>query len=138
MHSEVNNKVVYNSNYPKCAMLNSLVMSQDTYCPVYEAINLLQEKWTLHIVRVLLKEPLGFNELSRAVGGVNSNTLAQRLEHLDELGVVEKTIISMMPPKTSYSLTEAGVELNEAVDAIARWGAKHMSLESDSPKETCV
>ena len=103
-------------------------MSDKTnYCPVYEAINLLQEKWTLHIIRQLLKGPSGFNELSRAVGGVNSNTLAQRLEHLEKLGVVKKTIISTMPPKTSYSLSDAGIELNEVVEAIGQWGVKHMS-----------
>lgn len=97
------------------------------YCPIYEATNLLQEKWTLHIIRELLKGPSGFNELSRAVGGVNSNTLAQRLEHLEHLGVVSKTIISMMPPKTSYALSEAGVELHEVVEAIEKWGLKHLS-----------
>ena len=101
---------------------------QSSYCPVYEAINLLQEKWTLHIVRTLLKGSCGFNELGRAVGGVNSNTLAQRLEHLEELGVVHKTVLSTMPPKTSYSLTEAGVELHEVTEAIERWGVKHLSL----------
>ena len=103
-------------------------MSEHSYCPVYEAINLLQEKWTLHIIRELLKGSSGFNELSRAVGGVNSNTLAQRLEHLESLGVVSKTILSMMPPKTSYALTDAGVELHEVIEAIERWGIKHLSV----------
>jgi len=104
-------------------------MSDKTnYCPIYEATNLLQEKWTLHIIRELLKGASGFNELSRAVGGVNSNTLAQRLEHLEKLNVLEKTIISTMPPKTSYSLTDAGIELHEVVEAIERWGLKHLAV----------
>ena len=51
-----------------------------SFCPVYEAINVLQEKWTLHIIRSLLDSPKGFNELSRAVGGCNPATLAQRVE----------------------------------------------------------
>ena len=45
------------------------------YCPVHEAIQVLQEKWTMHIVRALLDGPLGFNELGRAVGGCNPATL---------------------------------------------------------------
>ena len=40
------------------------------------ALNLLQEKWTLHIIRALLEGPKGFNELSQAIGGLN---LAQSL-----------------------------------------------------------
>ncbi len=104
------------------------------FCPVYESINLLQEKWTLHIVRSLLQGPHGFNELSRAVGGVNPNTLTQRLERLEALGVVKKTIESTMPPRTRYELTPAGVELQGVIDAIDRWGRKHLSLELSQPK----
>lgn len=44
------------------------------YCAVHEAIEVLQEKWTMHIVRALLDGPLGFNELGRSVGGCNPAT----------------------------------------------------------------
>ena len=92
-----------------------------TFCPVHDAIQLLQEKWTLHIVRALLGGPLGFNELSRAVGGVNAATLAARLSHLESTGIVRKTVVSTMPPRTSYALTEAGVRLQGVIDAIDAW-----------------
>jgi DNA-binding HxlR family transcriptional regulator len=92
-----------------------------SFCPVYEAINLLQEKWVLHIVRALLEKPLGFNELSRQIGGCNPTTLAQRLERLEKLGLVDKRVLSIMPPKSSYSLTEAGIELQSVIDAIDCW-----------------
>lgn len=93
-----------------------------SFCPVYEAINVLQEKWTLHIIRALLAGPRGFNDLSRTVGGCNPATLAQRLEHLEELGVVAKTVHSTMPPRTSYALTQAGMALQEVIDSVDRWG----------------
>lgn len=96
--------------------------SDHSFCPVYEAINVLQEKWTLHIIRALLIEPRGFNDLSRSVGGCNPATLAQRLERLEELGIVHKTIHSTMPPRTSYALTEAGMALQEVIDSVDRWG----------------
>ncbi len=95
-------------------------------CPVYDSIELLQEKWVLHIVRALLEGPHGFNELSRAVGGANTTTLSQRLEHLERLGLVSKTVESTMPPKSRYELTEAGQELEGIIDAIDAWGRKHM------------
>ena len=97
-----------------------------TLCPVYESINILQEKWVLHIVRSLLDGPRGFNELGRAVGGVNPSTLAQRLERLESLGIVDKTVQSVMPPRTSYRLTAAGVELQGVIDAIDSWGRRHL------------
>ena len=104
-------------------------MTKDTYtfCPVHESINVLQEKWVLHIIRSLLQGACGFNELSRAVGGCNPKTLAQRLERLERLGIINKTVCSTMPPRTEYALTPAGIELQEVIDAIDRWARKHLN-----------
>ncbi len=96
------------------------------YCPVYDSIELLQGKWVLHIVRSLLAGPHGFNELSRAVGGANTTTLSHRLDQLESLGLVDKTIESTMPPKTRYELTQAGRELESIIDAIDTWARQHM------------
>jgi DNA-binding HxlR family transcriptional regulator len=95
------------------------------FCPVYASIELLQEKWTLHIIRALLAGPQGFNELGRAVGA-NPTTLTQRLERLERLGVVERTVHSMMPPRTSYALTVSGRGLQDVIGAIDRWGRTHL------------
>lgn len=102
-------------------------MDDHTFCPVHEAIQLLQEKWTLHIVRALLDKPLGFNELGRATGGCNPATLAQRLDRLEDLGLVTRTVESVMPPRTCYRLTPAGVELQDVITAIDRWGRRHIN-----------
>jgi DNA-binding HxlR family transcriptional regulator len=98
--------------------------SDDTFCPVHAAIQLLQEKWMLHIVRALLPGPLGFNELGRTAGGCNPATLAQRLDRLEELGIVTRTVEQVMPPRTSYRLTESGTALQEVIDSIDRWGRR--------------
>ena len=77
-------------------------------CAARDAIALLQGKWTLQIVRALLAEPRGFNDLARAVGGCNPATLSKKLDQLAEAGIVSKRVDSTMPPRTCYSLTEAG------------------------------
>ena len=100
------------------------------YCPVHEAISLLQEKWTMHIVRALLDGPLGFNELGRTVGGCNPATLKARLDHLVELGLVRRTVHSYMPPRTSYELAPSGVDLQRVIDAIDTWARSHLPIES--------
>ena len=102
-------------------------MDEPPFCAVFEAIQILQEKWTLHIVRALLPRPMGFNELGRAAGGCNPATLAQRLDRLERLGLVTRTVESVMPPRTSYQLTQAGVELQSVIDAIDCWGTRHLS-----------
>lgn len=99
-------------------------------CPpparLVHAISLLQEKWVLFIVLSLLEGPQGFNELSRRARGVNTTTLSQRLELLEQEGIVTKTIQSTMPPKTSYELTAAGKALKDVLKAIYGWGEKHL------------
>lgn len=95
------------------------------FCPVYESLELLQGKWTLHIVQALLEGPRGFNELARVIGGCNPATLAQRLESLEDCGLVAKTVHSTMPPRTSYALTRAGEALQDVIDAVDRWGQRH-------------
>lgn len=98
----------------------------DAFCPVYASIEILQEKWSLHIIRRLLEgRSAGFNELRRAVG-CNPATLTERLAHLEELGIVTRTVHSVMPPKTSYALTPAGRALDGVIDAIAGWGRAHL------------
>lgn len=54
--------------------------------------------------------PIGFNELTRR-SPVNPTTLAQRLDLLEEAGIVTRTVHSAIPPKTSYALTEKGLAL---------------------------
>ena len=98
------------------------------FCPVYRAIGVLQEKWVLHIIRSLLDGEKGFNELARAVGGCNSATLTQRLEHLEALGIISKRTEDTHGKlaRSVYALTPVGRELQSVIDAIDTWGRAHL------------
>jgi DNA-binding HxlR family transcriptional regulator len=105
----------------------------DSGCPsrkLQAGIELLQEKWALSIIYVLLRGPSGFNEMGRGAGAVNSTTLAQRLVRLEQAGIIEKTVQSTMPPRTSYELTEAGRALKPVIQAIERWSERYAPTEA--------
>ena len=87
---------------------------------------MLQGKWTMQIVHALIDEPMGFNELARAIGGCNPSTLAQRLDTLVRLDLLMRRVESSSPPRTLYSLTAAGAALQPVVDAIEHWGRQHL------------
>lgn len=97
---------------------------------------LLQEKWVLLIVHSLLDGPVGFNELSRQAKGVNATTLSQRLDLLEQSGLVNKTIHSTMPPRTSYELTAAGHALKPILDAIEAWSEQYLAADETAPSCT--
>lgn len=99
---------------------------QTVSCPAYDAIQVLQEKWVLHIIRTLLTGPRGFNELGREIGGCNPTTLTQRLVLLENMKLVEKHVQSRLPPRCTYELSDAGRALEQVVDAIDSWACIYM------------
>ena len=92
-----------------------------TFCPVAATLNLLHEKWALHIVHALLLGKKRFNEIGHALGGVNPRTLRERLRGLEEEGIVQRTVLSTIPPWVEYELTDKGRALSDVMDAMARW-----------------
>ncbi len=97
----------------------------EIFCPANAALNLLSERWTLHIVRSLLGRKRRFNEIAREIG-LNPATLRERLRDLEEEGVVTRTVLSLMPPHVEYALTEKGQALNGIFEALADWARTWM------------
>jgi DNA-binding HxlR family transcriptional regulator len=91
------------------------------FCPMSKAMELLDERWTLLVVRELLLGSRHFNDVRRGVPKMSPALLSKRLKSLTRAGVVERTEID---GRTSYSLTQCGQELSEVVDALGRWGLR--------------
>ncbi len=98
----------------------------DQYCPVAHALCLVGERWSLLVVRELLHGPKRYTDLVDGLPGIGTNILATRLRDLEEAGVARKR--KLPPPAASsvYELTEYGAGLEEAVHALARWGARSL------------
>jgi DNA-binding HxlR family transcriptional regulator len=90
-------------------------------CAATTALNVLGQKWVMRIVRVLGERTQRFCELQDALGGANSATLSQRLKLLEDEGLVDRTIVSEVPPWVEYSLTTKGADLRRAIVGIDRW-----------------
>lgn len=98
---------------------------EDIFCPVLATLDLLNQRWNLHIVRSLLDGKKRFNELGRE-NGINPRTLRERLLALEEEGVISRTVICVMPPNVEYCLTEKGQALNQIFEALGCWGRTWM------------
>jgi DNA-binding HxlR family transcriptional regulator len=92
-----------------------------TFCPVAVTLDLLNEKWTLHIVHALLLGKKRFNEIGHALGGVNGRTLRDRLRNLENEGIVTRRVVSTIPPWVEYELTEKGQALEPIMSAMSAW-----------------
>src|SRR4051794_1241436 len=100
-------------------------------CPVAATMDLLNGKWTLHILRELMDGKRRFNELARALGPVSSRTLCCRLRALEEQGILVREVKHTIPPWVEYDLTEKGRALNAVIDSIIAWGLTYMQEAVD-------
>ncbi|TDC83671.1 helix-turn-helix domain-containing protein [Actinomadura sp. 7K507] len=91
------------------------------FCPVAKAMELLDERWTLLIIRELLSGSERFNEVRRGVPRMSPTLLSKRLNQLVRAGVVDKRVDGS---EVRYVLTPAGEELRPVVEALAVWGVR--------------
>ncbi len=96
----------------------------DQYCPIAHALSLVGERWSLLVVRELLKGPKRYTDLAAGLPGIGTNILAARLRTLEDGGVVRKRKLPPPAASTVYELTEYGEGLDEVMYAMARWGIR--------------
>ena len=78
--------------------------------------------WTPNILWYLRAGPRRFNELRSDIGGVSAKLLSARLQRLAADGIVTRRVMDTSPPTVEYELTDLGMELLPAVDAIVSVG----------------
>lgn len=106
-------------------MSNDFAPCDDGSCPVSRALDALDGRWTILVVRDLLGGTKRFGELRRSLVGISPKTLTDRLRNLEEHGLVERRIYAEVPPRVEYSLTESGRTLEPVLVALARWGREY-------------
>jgi DNA-binding HxlR family transcriptional regulator len=95
-------------------------------CPVARTLDLIGERWTILLLRDLLRlGPRKFQDFEASLPGVAPNTLSARLKSLEESGLVRRELYNERPPRLEYVLTEKGKTLGPVVKAMRDWGAKH-------------
>lgn len=95
-------------------------------CPVACALDLVGDRWTFLIIRDLLAEKCRYGEILASPEGMPSNLLVERLRRLEAAGIIERKQYQSNPPRYSYHLTAAGMELTPALGVIAKWGLRHL------------
>jgi DNA-binding HxlR family transcriptional regulator len=95
-------------------------------CPVARALDVIGEKWSLLILRDLLRKgPQRFQELEASVVGIAPNTLSARLKSLEARQVIASRLYERHPPRLEYYLTEKGKALGPVLKALYGWGEQY-------------
>jgi DNA-binding HxlR family transcriptional regulator len=95
-------------------------------CAVASTLDLVGDKWSLLVIRDLLRGLSTYKELQNSPERIPTNILADRLRKLEETGLIAKSAYQEHPVRFAYRLTEKGKALREILGAFARWGKRHI------------
>jgi DNA-binding HxlR family transcriptional regulator len=99
------------------------MVSYGQFCPVSKAMEIIGEKWTMHILRELLLGTTRFSDFQRAISRMSPTILSRRLKMLEEKGLVVRKRESGKD-SYEYHLTPCGKELHEMLIQLATWGMR--------------
>jgi DNA-binding HxlR family transcriptional regulator len=108
----------------------------DDACAATHAMDILGERWALPVIRELMLGPRRFGELKASINGISANVLTQRLESLEQSGVVKRV---KLPPPASvqvYELTEWGYQAGPIFQVMGRWAVRSPAHDPSRPFST--
>jgi DNA-binding HxlR family transcriptional regulator len=96
-------------------------------CPTQQILDVIADKWSVIVLYCLAYRSRRYNEIQRRIQGISQKVLTQTLRKLERHGLVERKVLSEMPPIVEYSLTSLGETLLQPLLAIASWSRKNFS-----------
>ncbi|WP_028466848.1 winged helix-turn-helix transcriptional regulator [Nisaea denitrificans] len=93
-------------------------------CPLGTCLSIISGAWAPNVIWYLSEAPRRFSELKSDIPGVSSKMLTARLKDLQQHGVISRTVKPTSPPSVEYALTDLGLELVPAINAIIEVGHK--------------
>src|SRR3954468_10693279 len=96
----------------------------------HRASELIGRRWTGAIIFVLLRSRCRFAVLRAAIPDITDRMLSDRLQELEEEGIIERTVVPATPVRVEYALTRKGRALTTAIDAITDWAHKWVPAET--------
>ena len=108
---------------------------QTQECEIANIWEVLGRRWSLLILKNLCnKEVIRFNELKKALPGISSTVLSDRLLELEREGLISKKIYPEIPPKVEYRMTPQAKELEAIMNELGKWANRWKSPQLQKAK----
>ena len=103
-------------------------------CPITSALDVLGDKWTLVIIKLmLLEQKKTFKEFSESVESIAPSILSSRLKTLEKNGFTLKVNLPNNKKTNYYILTEKGLSLAPVLIELALWS--HHNIRASDYQE---
>ena len=110
--------------------------SRRSRCPVSCTLDVLGDKWSLLVVRDVMRGKRRYADFLGSSEGIPTNILAERLKRLTATGVIRARRYSDHPPRVEYTLTPKGEDLRPVMRAMVEWGVRHAGGRTPPPVTT--
>ena len=95
-------------------------------CPIRFSLSIFGDRWSLLIIRdIAFKKRRFYKDFLEAGEGISTNILADRLEKLEESGVIVKQRDPSHGKRFIYSLTEKGLDLIPVLLSMVEWAERY-------------
>jgi len=98
-------------------------------CPIEITFRIIGKKWTVLIIREILRGHKQFNRFLQKIEGITPKVLTERLRDLEHLGIIKREIVSEYPVRVEYSLTDIGRGIEPIILSAASFSMKYMPKE---------
>jgi DNA-binding HxlR family transcriptional regulator len=95
-------------------------------CPIRDVLDRLSDRWTVLVLNELAdNEPQRFGALRKRIEDISPRMLAQTLRHLEQNGLVSRTVFPTVPPRVEYALTPLGQSFLKSVQGMVQWAVEN-------------
>ncbi len=92
-----------------------MLKRKGNFCTIAKTAELLSDKWTMLILRDLLKKDFRFCELEKNLEKISTRTLANKLKKLENQKIISKK-------EHGYGLTKTGKKLETVMTEMEKFG----------------
>jgi DNA-binding HxlR family transcriptional regulator len=96
-------------------------------CPIVTTFKIIGKRWTVLIIREILRGNTQFNRFMENIVGISPKVLTERLRELERLEIIKRRIVSEYPVRVEYSLTDLGRGFEPILLNAASFSMKFMS-----------
>jgi DNA-binding HxlR family transcriptional regulator len=91
-------------------------------CPVACSLDVIGDRWSLLLIRDMLRGKSRYSEFLGSAEGIPTNILADRLKRLEQAGLISGAASGTHSRRRTYELTPAGRALAPTLRALRDWG----------------
>jgi len=116
-----------NNNNNNCSIIETVYnMPKLKSCPIEAAFRIIGKRWTVLIIREILRGNTQFNRFMENIQGISPKVLTERLRELEQLGIIRRRIVSEYPLRVEYSLTDMGKGFEPVLLSAASFSMMYM------------